>query len=545
MQRATFYTLAGILIAVALFGACSPRDTGEVPRPQPVEEAKQAPAPERKVFVSRLAGRWYDSNVDPLTEELDAYLANVSGSKPAPVQAMILPHAGYRWSGQTAAYGVATVAGQQFSRVVVMGPSHQAYMENVASVPDATHYETPLGEVPLDTEFMAALKQYPCFTTLQMFHENEHSVQIEIPLLQRVLTDFRLVPILVGQIDEATARTMAGILRGLIDAQTLVVVSSDFTHYGPDHRYEPFPHDESTEENLRKLDMGAVDLILKHDMPGFRAYVQETGDTICGRSPISVLLAMLPEDSEGHLLKYETSGNLLQDFRNSVSYACIVFTGTWPETKPSPVSQDEAALSAEDKRRLLQLARGTLEYVMKHQEMPSPEDLDIEITPGMRQIMGAFVTLTEHGQLRGCIGEVIPTRPLYRVVMERVLSAAFSDQRFQPVEASELPELHYEISAYADPPRPVDSYNDIVIGKQGMVLEKDGRSALYLPQVAPEQGWDLDETLTHLSQKAGLAPDAWKEGAQFSVFEAIVFDEDEFAQEDAGAPTTPTLADTT
>jgi AmmeMemoRadiSam system protein A len=139
--------------------------------------------------------------------------------------------------------------------------------------------------------------------------------------------------------------------------------------------------------------------------------------------------------------------------------------------------------------------------------------------------MGVFVTLHENGDLRGCIGEIFPRRPLVEAVMEQALNAAFEDPRFSPVVAAELPKIHVEISALT-PPAPVNSWRDIVIGKHGMVLTKNGRSAVFLPQVAPEQGWDIATTLTHLSLKAGLPSHAWKEGAEYLVFEAIVFHEE-------------------
>ena len=141
--------------------------------------------------------------------------------------------------------------------------------------------------------------------------------------------------------------------------------------------------------------------------------------------------------------------------------------------------------------------------------------------------MGAFVTIHKDGQLRGCIGEIVPRRPVYEAVMGQAVNAAFNDRRFKPLDASEFGEIDFEISAYAESPRPVESRDAIELGRHGIVFEKGGRSALFLPQVALEQGWDLEETLTHLAQKAGLPPDSWREGASFSVFEAIVFGEDD------------------
>lgn len=489
-------------------------------------QAVHAAATNKKVFESTLAGRWYEADKDKLTVEIDGYLAKAEAPPLEHVQAIIVPHAGYRYSGPIAAHGYKQVAGKHFSRIVVMGPSHHLPMGNVASVPDATHYATPLGEVPLDTDFIAALLKHPQFKCIPGADTEEHSVQIQIPLLQRAVGDFKLVPMVVGQLDADTTRAMAKVLTGLIDADTLVVASSDFTHYGPNYDYLPFKDD--VENNLKKLDMGAWECIQKKDPGAFADYVRRTGDTICGYSPIGVLLAALPPESEPHLLKYDTSGRITGDTTNSVSYLAIAFTGAWKKGKPMETGNESAAtLSDEDKQQLLKLARGTLEGYVKDGQVPTPEHLGIKITPGMSQNMGAFVTLTEKGELRGCIGEIVPMRALCKAVMEHAIDAGVNDTRFNPVTVAELPQLHYEITAWPTAPQPVASYKDIVLGKHGIVLRKSGHTALFLPQVPGEQGWDVEQTLTHLSAKAGLPPDAWKEGASLSVFEGIIFSEKE------------------
>jgi AmmeMemoRadiSam system protein B/AmmeMemoRadiSam system protein A len=480
-------------------------------------------ATEKKVFESTLPGRWYDADKDKLTAELDGYLAKVDATPLDNVHAIIVPHAGYQYSGQIAAYAYKQIAGKKFGRVIVMGPSHHLPMENVASVPDVTHYATPLGEMPLDVDFIAALKKHGMFRTVRGADVAEHSVQIQLPFLQRALGEFALVPIVVGQLDVGAVREMAKILAGLIDADTLVVASSDFTHYGSDYGYLPFTTDVL--ENLKKLDMGSWECIEKKDVDAFSQYVEKTGTTICGRCPISVLLAMLPPEMKAHLIKYDTSGNLTHDTAKSVSYLAIGFTGTWKKGEPvAPKVSETASLTDEDKAQLLTLARATLEGYVKNGHAPKPDELGIKITPGMSQIMGAFVTLTEHGELRGCIGEIFPQRALYKAVIAHAVDSGVNDNRFRPVKVDELPLLHYEISALTQP-YPVNSYHDIVLGKHGIVIEKNGRTAVFLPQVPGEQGWDLPATLTHLSQKAGMPPDAWQEGASFTVFEAIVFGE--------------------
>jgi AmmeMemoRadiSam system protein A len=182
-------------------------------------------------------------------------------------------------------------------------------------------------------------------------------------------------------------------------------------------------------------------------------------------------------------------------------------------------------LSAGDKKALLDLARKTIAYAVEKREAPTAEELGVAITPAMESVCGAFVTLNENGDLRGCIGDIFPSRPLYKAVMGNAINAALRDPRFNPVQADEVPKLKIEISVLT-PPHPIDSYKDIVIGKDGVVLSKDGRKAVFLPQVAPEQGWDVDTTLDHLAVKAGLPADAWREGAQFEVFQADVFSEE-------------------
>lgn len=517
--RAGWVVLAlGSLISC---GGNSMKKANETPVPPAA-----APAMPRRVLESRIAGSWYTRNPTQLAAELQGYLDEAQSVPLDSVQALILPHAGYQYSGRVAAFGVKQLAGRKYSRVIVMGPTHRVPMSNVISFPEATHVSTPLGEIPLDTAFIAELKKHRPFQSIRKAYEGEHSVEIEFPLLQMVLKDFQLVPLVVGQMDEPSVRAAAQVLCSLVDEKTLVVVSSDFTHYGSNYGYLPFR--DNVRANLEKLDMGAYAEIEKKSVSGFIDYCERTGATICGLNPIAVLLAMLPASSQGHLLKYDTSGRMMNDEQNSVSYFSIAFSGAWVRGPAVQVREpdEKAILTPEEKKTLLELARKTLAYYFEHRKKPSPEDLGITITPDMKAVMGAFVTLTEGGQLRGCIGEIVPRRPLYQAVMDHALNAALNDWRFSPVDPSEMSRLVFEISALT-PPHPVNGYNEIVIGKHGMTVSKNSRSAVFLPQVAPEQGWTLDETLTHLSVKAGLPPDAWKEGAEFEVFEAVVFSEGE------------------
>jgi len=310
----------------------------------------------------------------------------------------------------------------------------------------------------------------------------------------------------------------------MVVEDTLVIASSDFVHYGRAHRYVPFT--ENIPEQIKELDMGAYQFIANLDAKGFLEYKKKTGATICGSVPIAILLSMMSEPSKAHLVKYATSGELTGDYTNSVSYMSIAFSGVWvkpPEIEPQ-VNNSE--LTDEDKKQLLLLARKTMVYALQNRRVPEVSDLGITISDAMRPARAAFVTLKKNSQLRGCIGDIFPQRPLYKSIITNAIHACVNDRRFAPVSQDELKDITIEISALTAP-APIVSADEICIGIDGVVLNKDGKSAVFLPQVAPEQGWNVDQMLTQLSLKARLAADGWKEGASFLVFQAEVFGENE------------------
>ncbi len=471
------------------------------------------------VLTSELAGIWYPEDPERLAREVDVYLDAVDARIAGSIIALLLPHAGYRYSGMVAAQGVKQIAGRSFSRVVVIGPSHRMALMDAVSIPNVDAVETPLGQIDIDRDFAEQLWINELFQSHAHAHINEHSVQIELPFLQRALGEFKLVPVVCGELCEQSAREIANTLLENIDSKTLIVISSDFTHYGRGFDYVPFTED--IPDNLRRLDTDAFRLIAEKNLSGFLDYIQETRATICGRSPIAVLLAMLPEFAKVHLLKYDTSGNLTGDWSHCVSYVSAVVTGEWPCACTDGLHcEREMVLSASDKIGLLQLAR----HCVTKQLQPDDPNPCLEITPPMQSIMGVFVTLHKYGRLRGCIGEIFPRRELYEAVKEQAVNAAFHDPRFPSLQREELDAVDIEISALTVPHR-VNSYSDIEIGKHGIVLYKGTRSAVFLPQVAIEQEWGLAETLTHLAMKAGLPPDGWQSDCEFHVFEAIVFGE--------------------
>ena len=490
--------------------------------------AREEEAPMKKTCMeSTLAGSWYDANPERLRAELEGYLRNAKVDADPSIFAVVVPHAGYAYSGPCAAAGLKALAARKdLDRVVVIGFSHRVHLPNRASLPATeTHYRSPLGETPLDVAAIAALMKNPLFVDRPDTRAGENSVELQLPLLQVALAgrDWKLVPVTLGQLDDDVRGQVAAALGELLDGKTALVVSSDFTHYGPNFGYVPFRTD--VEANLRQLDGGAIAKIVAGDADGFAAYCDETGATICGQDSIGVLLRMLPEHFSACELAYDTSGNSTGDFENSVSYASLAFYREGTAMKKPKQKTETPQLSEEDKKVLLALARKAIAQALKGKALSDPGDFGVEPTPAMNQVMGGFVTLTLDGDLRGCIGEIFPRRPLVQVVLDHALDAAFEDPRFSPLTAKEFQRVRIEISALTKPV-PVASYKDIEIGRHGMVLEVGSRSAVFLPQVATEQGWDLPTTLSYLAQKAGLPPDAWMEPqAKFTVFEAIVFHE--------------------
>ena len=274
-----------------------------------------------------VAGSWYPGDEESLARTVDDLLDTAGSDRngdPGRIVALIGPHAGYVYSGRVAGRGFGKIRGKKVSRVILIGPSHYEVFHG-AVVPDVEVYRTPLGDVELDRDAIEELAGHPRIATSNRPFEPEHSLESEIPFLQRVLSPgWRLVPLLLGSgASGAMAQEIADGLRPLLDETTLVVVSSDFTHYGPRFGYVPF-HDD-VQERIRDLDMGAVELIERRDLSGFENYLQETGATICGRDAIDVLLRLLPAEVEGRLTAYETSGSLTGDWEHSVSYAAVTF----------------------------------------------------------------------------------------------------------------------------------------------------------------------------------------------------------------------------
>ena len=463
------------------------------------------------------AGGWYPADPVTLTTEVDDLLARASppGIPGKPV-AVISPHAGYRFSAPVAATGYRLLRGHTYKRVIVLAFSHQnSRRYNGIEVPgNLVAYETPLGQVPIDREVCDRLLKKSLFVSKPEIDRGEHSLELQLPFLQRVLGEFRLVPMLVGQMSTNDYAEAAKAIMPFVDDETLLVASSDFTHFG--HRFGYLPFRRDVPEKLVELADKAAAPLLVSDFDGFSQHLDKTKDTICGRGPIKLLLRILSMHggARGVRAGFDTSGNMTGDWENSVTYQSIVYT--W---RPG-------TLGDRDHETLLKLARQTVTAHLTRQPLPQPE---VATLPEAVRNKGAcFVTLQNHGQLRGCIGNMVATGPLYESVIRNAVSAC-QDQRFvhQPVTADELEELDLEIS-YLTPMKPVENIEEIIVGQHGLLISLGYNRGVLLPQVAYERGWTRAEFLAQTCRKAGLPQDAWKGSkTEISSFEAEVFGEKE------------------
>src|SRR3989339_1603006 len=503
----------------------------------------------QQFFEPQVAGRFYPGSEIALKDQINSFFKNVPKQtlKGNPI-AIISPHAGYLYSGQVAAHGYSTIKDYGFNRAIVLSPSHFMGGKRFrgVSILNVKNFKTPLGIIPVDQDACnqllntsqtpsssASQKTTPVlFGSYEGAYKGEHSLETQLPFLQLALKDFKLIPIMVGILIDNDYDLVANAIRPLMDDKTLVVVSSDFTHYGEGYGYVPFKKD--VEKNIHTLDYGAFNKILSKDFEGLRAYRMETGINACGIIPIALLLKLLPREAQGEILNYDTSGHQSNDFSFSVSYVSIIFTKP-SETKSGHYipkadilnNKPSFCLTSKEKALLLSLARSTLETYTKTGTSPKLDKIEYKLTPRLKENYGVFVTLKKHGELRGCIGYIIPKSPLSHAVIENTINSSANDWRFSPVEAKEIPDITIEISVLSQTKK-INRPDEFVVGKEGIIIRKGLASAVFLPQVATEQGWDRVETLCHLCRKAGLSPDAWKDDdTEFYVFTADVFHEGE------------------
>lgn len=471
---------------------------------------------EKSIRQPVVAGQFYPGDKKELTEMISQFLEKVELPKiEGEIRALIVPHAGYVFSGGVAAYGFKAVQGQDIKTVILIGSSHHQYLAG-AIIDSFDVWQTPLGQIDLDTDLRDALvKDNSLFKIDSIPHQPEHSLEVEVPFLQRVLSDFKLLPILVShQLSEGDLDKISQTLTKYLDDKTLLIASSDMSHYPP-------------YEQANQADKKVIEAILTGQVVNLRQIIGQIEkenipnlDTcLCGQGAVEVVIkvAQRMKVQEIKLLKYANSGDVpIGDKSQVVGYSAIAFT--WP----SPTTASFAfKLNQEQKSQLLEIAKTSVEKYILENKMP-----DFAITDSLlNESLGAFVTLKKHGQLRGCIGRFEPDIPLFQVVSQMAIAAATQDARFNPVQSKELNDLEYEISVLS-PLRKIADWREIEIGRHGVQIKQGFRSGVFLPQVATENNWDLDKFMGELcSQKAGLPWDCWKNSqVDIYVFTTEVFE---------------------
>jgi len=471
-----------------------------------------------------VAGQFYPENEGILQLAINKFLEDALPPQGINPFAIVVPHAGYIYSGQICADGWNQTRGENYDTIVLLGTNHTTpNLQKIALYP-GNGFRTPLGTAFIDRELTAALLALsPDCILDKKPHQREHSVEVQIPFAQTLFPGAKIVAAIVGQADAARyARFGKALAAVLKKRRGLIVASSDLSHY---------PAAKDAED----VDMKTLAAIATLDPEKLRAalraqtarHIPNLSTCACGEAPILAAMAAAREMGavKGKIISYANSGNIPIGERNRVvGYGALLMAADYENhAETNPVPENKAtSISPADRKYLLSLARETIHRYLTVAMTPLPRPS----TPLRRELRGVFVTLKKRGNLRGCIGRMVPDRPLAELVGTVALESALEDPRFNPVTLRELPDLEIEISVLT-PMQRVAGPAEIVVGTDGVMLQKGGRSAVFLPQVATEQGWSRDEMLDHLSMKAGLPAGAWRDKAVFLTFQAIVFSENE------------------
>jgi hypothetical protein len=523
--------LAMMLLAAACAGPTDTPVPTETPEPTVALTPTTASTPS-EVREPAVAGQFYPDDAEQLSTMIDAFLAQVEKvgaegqARPEPI-AIIVPHAGYIFSGQVAAYAFKQVEGVDYEAIVVVGTNHTTPGFHQVSVYAEGAFETPLGLVPIDVELAKALiaaNERIVFD--RGVHRDEHSIEVELPFLQKLCPGQAIVPVIVGESSpencEALSEALAQVLSG---KKALIVASSDLSHY-PSYD-DACRVDLATLAAIETMDpQRLTETINKYMSEG----IPNLHTLCCGEGPIRVAMMAAKKlgANQATVLRYANSGDSpFGDRERVVGYGAVMFwmgegdlTSFSISAPPSP-PQESAPLNPDERDELLVIARQTIAQFL---ETGTVSHFEVS-EPNLFQERGCFVTLEKQGELRGCIGNLVPGRPLYLTVQNAAISAAINDRRFLPVAKDELKDIDIEISVLS-PIEPIADVSEIEVGRHGLVIVKGQNQGVLLPQVAAEQNWDRDEFLRQICLKAGLPEDAWQEGAQLYVFTAEVFGEE-------------------
>ena len=469
------------------------------------------------------ANRFYTGDAKELSEEVDSLLALHRGeTEYRDVAALIVPHAGYYFSGNVAAAAyMAVPKDKQYKRIFLLGPSHHEWLDGASVNTEADYYATPLGQVKVDRETAVALMAADSvFRYEPKAHDREHCLEVQLPFLQRRFGNGKstqtsedsvppIVPIIISTNDFQNLKRIAEALKPYLTDENLFIVSSDFSHYP---KYE----DACKVDALtgKAVESGDVEQFIAALEENARSGVLGLSTSACGELAIVTLLMMIDSTYEVKHLMYQNSGDADEsDHSRVVGYHAFAIVRNGQTRTDADFS-----LSDEEKRMLKEIAMTSIKDSLDGKPISHHSPL----TSHLSEKCGAFVSLHKHGRLRGCIGHFGEDMPLHEIVAEMARAAAFEDPRFMPVTADELADIDIEISVLT-PMRRIQSLEEFELHRHGIYIRKGYRSGTYLPQVADEVNWTKEEFVSHCAQdKAGIGWDGWKD-AELYVYEAIVF----------------------
>ena len=465
-----------------------------------------------------VAGAFYPASSADLAQMVNGLLSHaVPSNGLKKIIGLIVPHAGYVYSGQVAASGFNQIdTSVAYQDVFIIGPSHYVDFTG-AAVYTAGDFATPLGVVPVDRALSRKLvAESALFTNRTDVQEREHSVEVEIPFLQHLFGNrLKIVPIVVGANAPDVSAKIASVLRPYFTARNLFVISSDFSHY-PAYN-DAIRADSATAAAIMSNSPATLQRTL---IANDRAGIPNLATSLCGWSAVMTFLSLTSNTPSIKFEKIQSmnSGDSPVGSRDRVVGYCTIVAYEGGEQSRSQGFQ----FTSDDKAALLAIARQTLEHNIRTGGVP---DIPREtLSASLKSECGAFVTLNKNGRLRGCIGRFEPDAPLYQVIQEMTVAAATQDYRFSPVTRSELNDIRIEVSVLT-PLRKIRSDAEFDPARNGIYIRKGNRSGTFLPQVARETGWTKEELLGHCAQdKAGIGWDGWKD-ADLYVYDAIVFGE--------------------
>lgn len=472
--------------------------------------------PPGRIRSPAVAGSWYPGDPNELARTVDGFLAAVEPLDGEPI-ALIVPHAGYDFSGPVAACGFKQLAGVGYDVAIIIAADHQLPLSNPISVWAEGGFETPLGVVPVDIELAKALiAADPRITFDPEAHLGEHPIEIELPFLQCVCPSCCIVPVLMGADDEKTVGVLTkALLATLPNRRAVVIASSDLSHY-PQQK-DALRVDKTLLAAIETSDSATVEATMAAIE---EAQVPDLVTSACGKGPILVVMGIAQGlgANTTTVLRYANSADSPRgDPEHVVGYGAVMF---WRYDPPD--------LTATRRDELLALARTAIAEYLQTGHIPTYETDD----PVLTRRAGAFVTLRKRDQfptspemsLRGCIGHLWADHPLYQAVQKMAVAAATSDPRFPPLTIEELNTLHLEISVLS-PLRRVIDIQEIEIGRHGLVISGAGRQGLLLPEVPMTRDWDRQTFLKSVCHKAGLPSDVWPSKASLYTFTTITFEE--------------------